>query len=69
MEVEVHDASSDALSGLRFARQHGITAYDAAYAVVALSRKATLVTADSGLAQAAQAAGVPVTLIVDEAPS
>lgn len=58
--IRARDLASDAL---RFALDHGITPYDAAYAILALRRSATLVTADSGLARAAQSAGVDTTLI------
>ena len=66
LDSEIDADPELAVEALDFALAHGITAYDAGYAVLALRRQATLITADSGLARAAQAAGVATTLIVDD---
>jgi predicted nucleic acid-binding protein len=50
-------AWSDTVS---LARQHGLTAYDAAYLELALREGVSLATLDDPLKAAAQAAGVPI---------
>src|SRR6185437_1213302 len=50
-------AWSDTVS---LARQHGLTAYDAAYLELAMREGVSLATLDDPLRAAAQAAGVPI---------
>ena len=66
IDFELNTDPELAVDALDFALTHGITAYDAGYAALAIRRGAKLVTADSGLAQAAQAAGVATTLIAEK---
>ena len=52
---------NDAISIVRLARKHGLTAYDAAYLSLALTANTPLATADKKLAAAAKAENVYFT--------
>lgn len=66
MELQIDSDPELVTEALDFALKRGITAYDAMYAVLALRQGAILVSADSGLVQAALAAGVATTFITDK---
>ena len=57
LPIDTAPSSADA-HVLALARAHGLTAYDAAYLHLALSRGLPLATMDEALAKAAKAAGV-----------
>ena len=67
LKIEIDHDLQVTTEAFDFAMERGISAYDASYAIVALRREATLVTADAGLAQAAQGAGVAIILIAEGA--
>lgn len=55
-----HDEAHDEDAMMALARDHGLSAYDAAYLEAALRRGDSLATLDRALASAATAEGVPV---------
>jgi predicted nucleic acid-binding protein len=63
-EIAYIDTSPMLIRGV-WAMRHNVSAYDAAYLVVALQHAARLVTLDGDLARAAEqvAPGIPVTLL------
>lgn len=68
LPIGVDDAGVSAAWGLTvaLARQHGLSAYDAAYLELAMRQAIPLATCDSRLQQAAQAAGISLVQFGDE---
>jgi predicted nucleic acid-binding protein len=62
LPIQVDDAPADVDSILTSGRQHGLSAYDAAYLVLAERLGAALATLDDRLVQACRAAGVQLAL-------
>ncbi len=58
LRMVVESALPDAGQLTRFARQHGLSAYDAGYLELALRMRLSLATRDSGLAKAAAVLGL-----------
>jgi len=60
LPIDISEVPRAASELLRVAREHEVTAYDAAYLHLAMSRGVPLATFDERLATASRAAGVPV---------
>lgn len=60
---EYHEDGPLIPDALRFGAKHGLTAYDALYAVLARDKKAVLITADKELASKAESAGISVRFL------
>jgi len=60
LPILVDNANVDMLAVITAGRRHGLTAYDAAYLVLAEREGVPLATVDANLRAAAAAAGVPV---------
>lgn len=67
LPIRSDEAPADVTSILAAGRRHGLSAYDAAYLVLAERLAAPLATLDEGLATAARAAGVE--LLLDGSPA
>jgi predicted nucleic acid-binding protein len=60
LPIHINSAEADMGAVLAAGRHHGLTAYDAAYLVLAEREGVPLATTDGKLRKAAQAAGVPL---------
>jgi predicted nucleic acid-binding protein len=60
LPIDVDDAATDVPSIIAAGRQHGLSAYDASYLVLAERHGIPLATLDRDLARAARKAGVPL---------
>jgi len=63
LEFEYREDEPLIPDALRFGAKHGLTVYDALYAVLARDEKATLITADKELAEKAESAGIGVRFL------